>query len=153
MCVFIGCSLILQIYEYHMCISTVTVSICKEYCILKESNLNLSRNVDVPMYVCIHDICQSLSGSHAIMYLLYCSHCSQAIRDSEHSDRIKKADVEQATSFLHDSGIILHFKDSNLLNDLYFINPQWLCSMLAKLITVREYNPYQRQGWWYIIVQ
>lgn len=72
--------------------------------------------------------------------------CSQAIRESSYSERIKESDIDQATSFLHDSGILLHYEDSSLLNDLYFINPQWLCSMLAKLITVKEYNPFQRQG-------
>ena len=54
--------------------------------------------------------------------------------------------MDQAISFLHDSGILLHYEDSSLLSDLFFINPQWLCSMLAKLITVKETNPFQKQG-------
>ncbi len=79
-----------------------------------------------------------------LISFLYC--LRQAIRDSDYSDKIKETDIDQATSFLHDSGILLHYEDSTLLNDLYFINPQWLCSMLAKLITIKETNPYQKQG-------
>ena len=44
-------------------------------------------------------------------------------------------------------GILLHFDDS-LLSDLYFVNPQWLCSMLANVVTVQERNPFQKNGRW-----
>lgn len=70
--------------------------------------------------------------------------CSFAIRESK--QKFDENDLEQAISFLHDSGILLHFEDSSLLNNLYFISPQWLCSMLARLITIKESNPYQRNG-------
>ena len=43
------------------------------------------------------------------------------------------------------SGILLHYED-NQLSDLYFIDPQWLCTMLAKVITIQEKNPYQKNG-------
>lgn len=55
-------------------------------------------------------------------------------------------DFEQASSFLHENGILLHFDDSSLLNDLYFIDPQWLCKMVAKIITVGYINPYFCKG-------
>ena len=42
-------------------------------------------------------------------------------------------------------GILLHFEDS-LLSDLYFVNPQWLCSMLASVVAVQEKNPFQKNG-------
>lgn len=85
-------------------------------------------------WVCVH------------VFPIYILYWSQSIRESPLASKFTEADMEQATSFLHDSGILLHFEDSSLLNDLYFINPQWLCSMLAKLVTVRENNPFQRQG-------
>ena len=43
------------------------------------------------------------------------------------------------------SGILLHFDDS-LLSDLYFVNPQWLCSLMADVVTVQERNPFQKNG-------
>lgn len=63
-------------------------------------------------------------------------------------ERIKFRDVDelnQATQFLHDNGVLLHYKDSSL-NDLYFLDPQWLCDMLAKVITIKEVNPYVKNG-------
>ena len=83
---------------------------------------------------------------HVDMYSLFCNF-SHVIRNSR--QKIDEHDLEQATSFLHDSGILLHFEDSSLLNNLYFISPQWLCSMLAKLIAIKEFNPYQRNGMYY----
>lgn len=35
-------------------------------------------------------------------------------------------ELNQATSFLHDNGVLLHYEDSTL-KDLYFLDAQWLC--------------------------
>ncbi len=40
---------------------------------------------------------------------------------------------------------MLHYEDP-LLSDLYFVDPQWLCDMLAHIVTVREINPLVRDG-------
>ena len=42
-------------------------------------------------------------------------------------------------------GILLHYDDPSL-NDVYFIDPQWLCIMLACVVTVQEKNPFQKNG-------
>jgi len=42
-------------------------------------------------------------------------------------------------------GILLHY-DEGRLSDLYFVDPQWLCSMLAKVIAVPEVNSLHRKG-------
>ncbi|XP_024943937.1 leucine-rich repeat serine/threonine-protein kinase 1 isoform X2 [Cephus cinctus] len=55
------------------------------------------------------------------------------------------AELHQATLFLHDNGIILHYDDATL-KDLYFLDPQWLCDMLAHVVTIREINPFARSG-------
>ncbi|XP_058798844.1 leucine-rich repeat serine/threonine-protein kinase 1 [Phymastichus coffea] len=55
------------------------------------------------------------------------------------------AELHQATLFLHENGIILHYDDATL-KDLYFLDPQWLCDMLAHIVTVREINPFARSG-------
>lgn len=42
-------------------------------------------------------------------------------------------------------GVLLHYDDP-LLRDLYFLDPQWLCDMLAHVVTVREVNPHINNG-------
>ncbi|RDD43578.1 Leucine-rich repeat serine/threonine-protein kinase 1 [Trichoplax sp. H2] len=61
---------------------------------------------------------------------------------------IKFRDMEelrQATKFLHDNGILLHYDDPSLC-DLYFIDPQWLCDMLAHVVTIHAVNPFVKDG-------
>ena len=55
------------------------------------------------------------------------------------------SELNQATMFLHDNGVILHYDDATL-RDYYFLDPQWLCDMLAHVVTVREINPFARTG-------
>ncbi|XP_030371278.1 leucine-rich repeat serine/threonine-protein kinase 1 isoform X2 [Scaptodrosophila lebanonensis] len=55
------------------------------------------------------------------------------------------AELQQATMFLHDNGVILHYDDATL-RDYYFLDPQWLCDMLAHVVTVREINPFAPTG-------
>lgn len=54
-------------------------------------------------------------------------------------------ELDQATNFLHSNGILIHYTDSEL-SDLYFVDPQWLCSTLADIITIRERNPHVKDG-------
>ncbi|XP_065157528.1 leucine-rich repeat serine/threonine-protein kinase 1 isoform X3 [Atheta coriaria] len=54
-------------------------------------------------------------------------------------------ELHQATLFLHDNGVLLHYDDATL-KDLYFLDPQWLCDMLAHVVTIREINPFARSG-------
>ncbi|XP_063611108.1 leucine-rich repeat serine/threonine-protein kinase 1-like [Penaeus indicus] len=42
-------------------------------------------------------------------------------------------------------GVMLHYEDATL-KDLYFLDPQWLCDMLAHVVTIREINPFARNG-------
>lgn len=55
------------------------------------------------------------------------------------------AELNQATMFLHDNGVILHYDDATL-RDFYFVDPQWLCDILAHVITIREINPFAKHG-------
>lgn len=63
--------------------------------------------------------------------------CGRSFRDG--------AELHQATLFLHDNGVLLHYDDATL-KDLYFLDPQWLCDMLAHVVTIREINPFARSG-------
>ena len=67
-----------------------------------------------------------------------------AVHEAGYTEKLEELD--QATNFLHENGILLHFDDSSLLSDLYFLDPQWLCSNLAKVITVQQKNPFQKKG-------
>ncbi|VVD05358.1 unnamed protein product, partial [Leptidea sinapis] len=55
------------------------------------------------------------------------------------------AELHQATMFLHENGILLHYDDATL-KELYFLRPQWLCDILAHVVTVREINPFASNG-------
>ncbi|XP_071041167.1 leucine-rich repeat serine/threonine-protein kinase 1 isoform X3 [Parasteatoda tepidariorum] len=55
------------------------------------------------------------------------------------------SELNQASTFLHENGILLHYEDATL-KDLYFLDPQWLCDMLAHVVTIREINPFARNG-------
>ncbi|KAK7861679.1 hypothetical protein R5R35_005355 [Gryllus longicercus] len=63
--------------------------------------------------------------------------CQRSFRDA--------AELHQATLFLHENGVLLHYDDATL-KDLYFLDPQWLCDMLAHVVTIREINPFARTG-------
>ncbi len=51
----------------------------------------------------------------------------------------------KATQFLHENGILIHYNDV-ALNDLFFLDPQWLCDILATVVTIREINPFAAKG-------
>ncbi|KAL4703856.1 hypothetical protein ACJJTC_010790 [Scirpophaga incertulas] len=55
------------------------------------------------------------------------------------------AELQQATAFLHENGVLLHYDDANL-KELYFVRPQWLCDVLAHVVSVREINPFVNNG-------
>ncbi|CAH1266221.1 MFHAS1 [Branchiostoma lanceolatum] len=57
--------------------------------------------------------------------------------------QLDEEELSQAVRFLHESGVLLHYDDPALqLKDLYFIDPEWLCQMMAQVVTVREGNPF-----------
>ncbi|ESO88800.1 hypothetical protein LOTGIDRAFT_125534, partial [Lottia gigantea] len=52
-------------------------------------------------------------------------------------------ELPQAINFLHETGVLLHYNESALLlRDFYFINPGWLCRMMAQIVTVPQINPF-----------
>ena len=77
-----------------------------------------------------------------------CCHCREAVFADPRTLISRNAldrELEQAVRFLHDNGTMLHYEDP-LLSDLYFVDPQWLCDMLAHIVTVREINPLVKDG-------
>ena len=61
---------------------------------------------------------------------------------------IQDADeLHTVTCFLHDIGALLHYDDrKHNLDDLYFVDPCWLCDLMSTVVTIRERNPYVKQG-------
>ncbi len=47
------------------------------------------------------------------------------------------AKILQGTQLLHENGILIHYNDV-ALRDLFFLDPQWLCDILATVITIEK---------------
>ena len=63
------------------------------------------------------------------------------------SDISSDEEVKDVTLFLHEVGSLLHYDDrKNNLDDLYFVDPHWLCDMMSVIVTVKERNPFIRNG-------
>ncbi|XP_072026368.1 leucine-rich repeat serine/threonine-protein kinase 2-like [Amphiura filiformis] len=61
----------------------------------------------------------------------------------EHKLQLEEDELAQAVRFLHETGILLHYDDpANQLRDMYFVEPEWLCKIMAQVVTVREINPF-----------
>ncbi|XP_067017125.1 leucine-rich repeat serine/threonine-protein kinase 1-like isoform X3 [Acropora muricata] len=71
----------------------------------------------------------------------------QLAKSSPQNDILDTEELKLATRFLHENGIVLHYNDQlRGLNHLYFIDPCWVCDLIATLITVRERNPFIIDG-------
>ena len=56
-------------------------------------------------------------------------------------------ELKTATLFLTDVGSLLHYDDrGHNLHELYFIDPHWLCGMMSKVVTIKERNPFVKNG-------
>ena len=63
------------------------------------------------------------------------------------SDLVGKGEIMKAINFLHKAGKLLYYDDPNCgLNELIFVNPQWLCNMMANIITIKTKNPFVSNG-------
>ena len=56
-------------------------------------------------------------------------------------------ELHKVTHFLHEVGTLLHYDDHKYnLDDLYFVDPCWLCDLMSTVVTVTKRNPCVKQG-------
>jgi len=75
--------------------------------------------------------------------VLRASRLRELMEESKLSQRMDQAELNQAVHFLHECGVLLHYNDlQSKLSELYFLDPEWLCTLMAHIITVPEINSF-----------
>ena len=76
--------------------------------------------------------------------IMHAAEFKKMVRDLNLIDIQDNEELCTATHFLHEVGALLHYDDhKHHLNDLYFVDPRWLCNFISTVVTVKQ---YVRQG-------
>ena len=96
-----------------------------------------------------HAIDATLSTIHHLVKepIMHTAEFKKMIRDLHLVDMQDDDELHTVTCFLHNIGTLLHYDDRKYnLDDLYFVDPCWLCDLMSTVITVKEWNPFVNQG-------
>ena len=79
--------------------------------------------------------------------IMHVAEFQSMVRDLNLVDIQDDDELHTATHFLHEVGALLHYDDrKHNLDDLYFVDPRWLCDLMSTVVTVQQRNPYVKQG-------
>ena len=79
--------------------------------------------------------------------IMHAAEFEKMVRDLNLVDIQDDEELHTATHFLHEVGALLHYDDrKHNLDDLYFVDPRWLCDLMSTVVTVKQRNPYVKQG-------
>ena len=79
--------------------------------------------------------------------IMHAAEFQKMVRDLNLTDIQDDDELRTATHFLHEVGALLHYDDrKDNLDDLYFVDPRWLCDLMSTVVTVKQRNPYVKQG-------
>ena len=89
--------------------------------------------------------CQVKDGNHEP--IMYAAEFQKMVRDLNLVDIQDNDELRTATHFLHEVGALLHYDDrKHNLDDLYFVDPRWLCDLLSTVVSVIQQNSYVKHG-------
>ena len=100
------------------------------------------------MHFCLYNILSGKAFLCTVFYDTVLFTFRQKVQRELEMKNVKLRDyeeLEQACQFLHDNGILLHYDDPSL-SSLYFLDPQWLCDMMAHVVAIRDVNPFVQNG-------
>ena len=79
--------------------------------------------------------------------IMHTAEFQKMVRDCNLVDIQDDDELHTVTRFLHEVGSLLHYEDrKHNLDDLYFVDPRWLCDLMSTVVTVKERNPYVQKG-------
>ena len=79
------------------------------------------------------------SGDHEP--IMHATELKRMVRDLNIVDLQDDRELHTAVKYLHEIGVLLHYDDRRCnLDDLYFIDPAWLCDFVSTLVTTLQRN-------------
>ena len=79
--------------------------------------------------------------------IMHTAEFENMVKDLKLVDIQDDDELHTVTRFLHEVGSLLHYDDrKHNLDDLYFVDPRWLCDLMSTIVTVKERNPFVKQG-------
>ena len=79
--------------------------------------------------------------------IMHAEEFHKMVRQMNFADIQDDEELKTATLFLTDVGSLLHYDDrGHNLHELYFVDPCWLYDMISKVVTIKERNPFIKNG-------